>query len=226
MKKNCEQLTKSTLFSSIAKEDIEKIMDCISPRVLKLKRGEFVFRAGESIHYVYFILSGRLHIVDEDFLGNSSIVETLRTGVLFGEAYVFSSIQTYLVGVAAAENSVILQMDPKKLFETCSNGCECHEQLVKNAVRICSEKIVRLTAKLGHVMHRTLREKLLSYLTKCAQLEGTNSFDIPYSRQELADYLCADRSAVSHELSRMQRLGLIRYRKNHFKLLTEHKTTV
>ena len=219
MEKIFSTLQKTTLFAGIPQNDLLKLFECIRPRKKEIKKDAFVFHAGDDIRFVYLIVSGSMHIIDEDFWGNSSIVETMESRTLFGEAYVFSSMQNYLVSVVAAEDSLLLEIDPKSLFETCSNGCEHHAQLVQNSIYIVSEKIVRLTEKLGHVMQRTMREKLLSYLTSCAKKEKSNSFYIPYSRQGLADYLCVDRSALSHELSRLQKEGLLRYHKSYFELL-------
>ena len=212
-------LQKSLLFSGIGENDLKKLFACLSPRKKLIRRDTPVFMAGDDVGPVYFVLSGSLHIVDEDFWGNRSIVETMKENILFGEAYVFSSAEKHLVSVVAAEDSWILVINPVKLFETCSKDCEWHVRLIRNALSIVSEKIVRLTEKLGYVMRRTMREKLLCYLSRCAQLEKSTSFYIPYSRQQLADYLCVDRSALSHELSKLQNEGLLCYRKNHFELL-------
>ena len=218
MDTNLALLQQSRLFSGIDQDSLSKMLTCLAPRQITFRRGTFVFRAEDEIRWVYLILSGSMHIIDEDFWGNSSIIETLPTNALFGEAYVFSSRQCHLVSVAAAEDSVILELDPHKLFVACASGCACHQQLTRNALGIVSEKVVRLTEKLGHVMRRTLREKMLSYLTNCAQKANSPTFDIPYNRQQLADYLCVDRSALSHELSHLQKQGYLTYRKNHFTL--------
>ena len=215
-------LKESLLFANISEEELRKLCVCLNAKMRTIERDTFVFRALDDVRSVYYILSGSMHIIDEDFWGNRSIIETMHENMLFGEAYVFSSVENHLVSVIAAEDSVLLEISPVKLFETCSNGCSCHTQLIRNALQIVSEKIVRLTAKLGHVMRRTIREKLLSYLSTCAKREKGNSFQIPYSRQQLADYLCVDRSALSHELSRLQREGVIRYSKNNFELLIGH----
>jgi len=221
MKTNLVSLKDSTLFANISILDLQKLCICLSAHEKIYPKDSFIFRAGDPVRSVYLIISGNLHIIDEDFWGNRSIIETMNKNILFGEAYVFSSRQTQLVSVIAAQDSVILEMDPMRLFEDCSNSCSCHTQLIRNTLEIVSEKIVRLTEKLGHVSMRTTREKLFSYLSKCARYAKSNSFDIPYSRQQLADYLCVDRSALSHELSKMQMDGLIRYRKNHFELLRD-----
>ena len=219
MEKKFLSLRESTLFAGIAEKDLERLCKCLRAKEKTFKYESFIFYEGDAVKFIYFIVSGRLHIINEDFWGNRSIIETMDKNTLFGEAYVFSARKNHLVSVVAAEDSVVLEIDPKSLFEYCSNKCLCHTQLIKNALCIVSEKIVRLTEKIEHIMQRTTREKLISYLSKCVQTEKNNSFYIPYSRQQLADYLCVDRSALSHELSKLQKEGMIQFRKNHFKLL-------
>ena len=222
MKNYILSLEKSSLFDGLSREDIEKLYICLSAHKKTITKDSFVFRASDDVRFVYLILSGSMHIVDEDFWGNRSIIETMAAYTLFGEAYAFASTTKHLVNVIAAEDSTILEIDPMRLFGTCADRCACHERLIKNTAHILSEKIVRLTEKLGHVAQRTMREKILSYLSKCARQTGGTSFSIPYSRQQLADYLYVDRSALSHELSRLSKLGLIRYHKNDFELFAKH----
>jgi len=212
-------LRDSLLFSGITDEDLQKLSTCLNAREKDVERDLFVWRAGDPVHLVYYILSGSMHIIDEDFWGNRTIIETMHKDTLFGEAYVFASRENHLISVIAAQDSKILEINPKKLFETCPNGCESHTQLSRNALHIVSEKIIRLTEKVGHITQRTIRAKIMSYLSLCAHKEQSDSFCIPYSRQQLADYLCVDRSALSHELSKLQKQGLIQYHKNYFELL-------
>ena len=217
--KNYLALMENPLFSGINEDEIKKLCECLKVRERRIKKGSFVFRTGDRVSKVYLILSGSMHIVDEDFWGNRTIIEGLSAHTLFGEAYALSEAKRYLVGVIAAENSVILQVDPVKLYKTCLNACPCHSIVIKNTLYILSEKLVRLTGKLEHIVKRSIREKILSYLSTCAKKAGTASFCIPYSRQQLADYLCVERSALSHELSKLKDLGMIKYRKNYFELL-------
>ena len=212
-------LKESVLFSNIAEDDLKNLRKCLCVQEKTIKSGLPVLQAGDAVTFIYFILAGRFHIVREDFWGNRSIIESMEKDTLFGEAYVFSARKHHLVSVIAAEDSVVLEIDPKNLFEDCSKKCLCHTQLIRNTLYIVSEKIVRLTEKTGHIMQRTTRGKLLSYLSQCAEMNQSSSFCIPYSRQQLADYLCVDRSALSHELSKLEKQGMVQYRKNHFKLL-------
>ena len=212
-------LHKSQLFTDISEEDIQKLCTCLSSYQKKIKKDSFVFRAGDPVHDVYLILSGSMHIVDDYFWGNRSIIETMKEYTFFGEAYVFAQKEHHLVSVVAAEDSVILEMNPSRIFENCSNRCACHSKLIQNIVNILSQKIVLLTKKLGHIVQRTTSEKVLSYLSQCLRQQNSNPFTIPYSRQQLADYLCVDRSALSHELSKLRDEGMIKFHKNQFELL-------
>ena len=218
---NLHTLSASTLFAAVSEDELKKLSKCLQARQRTFAREAFILRVGEAVGPVFYILSGSVHIVDEDFWGNRSIIETMERDTLFGEAYVFSGAENHLVSVVAAEPVTLLEINPHKLFESCANGCACHTRLTRNALGIVSHKVVRLTEKLGHIMQRTLREKLLSYLSLCAQRGKTSVFNIPYSRQQLADYLCVDRSALSHELSRLQKEGLLCYQRNHFELLVD-----
>ena len=218
MKNYIKLLSATTLFSDLSEEEIAKLCDCLDMRKKEVVRESFVFSAGDKVRSVYLILSGRMHIIDEDFWGNRTIIETLEENTLFGEAYVLSSAETHLVSVVAAEDSVVLEINPVRLYETCSKACTCHIKIIKNTMRILSEKIVRLTEKVGYIIQRTTRDKILSYLSRCAYQADNDSFTIPYTRQQMADYLCVDRSALSHELSKLRESGLIDYHKNYFTL--------
>jgi cAMP-binding proteins - catabolite gene activator and regulatory subunit of cAMP-dependent protein kinases len=217
--KYLKSLRESSLFVGIDEKELKKMLNCLSIREKTVEQESFIFRAGDDVRNVYYILSGSVHIVSEDFWGNRSIIETMYSDTLFGEAYFFAETGTQLVSVIAAEDSVILEISPDTLFEMCSKVCVCHSRLIRNVASILSRKIVRLTEKMEHVIRRSIREKIISYLSQCAQLEKKSNFTIPYSRQQLADYLCVDRSALSHELSKLKAEGIIDYQKNFFKLI-------
>ena len=221
MDKYMTQLAASLLFREIDHKGIQKLFDCLAVRKRKLKKDEFVFHVGDDVRSIYFLLSGRLHIIDEDFWGNRSIIETMTADTLFGEAYVLSHEKFHLVSVLTTEDSIILEMDPTKLLDTCPDGCDFHTTILRNIAQILSTKIVKLTCKVEHIVQRTTQSKLRSYFSACAIQARNNAFDIPYSRQQLADYLCVERSALSHELSKMRDAGVIRYHKNHFELLKD-----
>jgi CRP-like cAMP-binding protein len=88
-------------------------------------------------------------------------------------------------------------------------------------VRLLSYKNLELMKKINHITKRSTREKLLSYLSAEAKKQGSKSFLIPFDRQQLADYLCVERSAMSSELSKMRSEGLLEYQKSFFTLIQE-----
>lgn len=152
-------LQNSSLFAGISMEEIKNLCICLAAREKSVPREAFVFQAGDDVRFVYLILSGSMHIVDEDFWGNRSILETMGTYTLFGEAYIFASRKKQLVSVVAAEDAMVLEIDPTRLFETCACGYGCHAKLLRNALAILSEKIVWLTEKVDTLRGAALVKK-------------------------------------------------------------------
>lgn len=176
--------------------------------------------AGDEVTYIGMVLSGSVNVMQEDFWGSRTILGHMRPGDLFAESFSCAEIKKMPVSVVALEDSQILLIDYRRIISTCSANCVFHSHLVKNMVHILAEKNIMLTEKMEHVSRRTIREKLLSYLSATAAKKGGNHIDIPFNRQELADYLYIDRSALSRELSLMKKDGLIDYDKNEFVLLS------
>ena len=138
---------------------------------------------------------------------------------LFGESFACGDDTLSVVTFVASENSEIMFLPFKKVMHTCSHACVFHHQLIENMVRIIANKNRDLIRKIEVVSKKTLREKILAYLSIQAQANGTRYFEIPLGRLELADYLCADRSALTRELAKMRDDGLIDYDKNCFRIL-------
>ena len=137
---------------------------------------------------------------------------------MFGEAYAYDSC-AMLNDVVAIEDSVIIFFDTKRVLTSCSNACRFHSIVVQNLFFAISEKNRKLVQKIGHMSKRTTREKLISYLSEQAKKQNSANFTIPFNRQQLADFLSVDRSAMSNELCKMRDEGLIEFEKNKFRLL-------
>ena len=214
-----QQLHASALFEGISDVDLERFVTCLSPRTISISRGGYVFRADDPVEAVYILLRGCVQIVDVDFWGNQSIIETMNPNDFFGEAYVLSGAKQHIVNVIASEDTTVLLLSPERLFKTCAKACDCHVRLQQNVMCILARKIVLLTEKMNHMTKRTTREKLSSYFSTCADRACSPRFSIPYSRQGLADFLSVERTALSHELARMRDEGLLLFTKNCFELL-------
>ena len=209
------------LFRDIEEKQLESLLGCLTAVRRTYAKDEFVFMADDKAEAVGVVLSGGVYVIQEDFWGNRAILAHIGPGGLFGEAFSCAEVDKLPVSVVAAENSEIMLIDYRKIVTSCASSCVFHARLIKNMLRILAEKNIMLTRKMEHLSKRTTREKLLSFLSNQAATAKNSTVTIPFNRQELADYLCVDRSALSRELSSMQDEGLIKYDKNRFELLRD-----
>ena len=170
------------------------------------------------------VLSGRVIIEMGDVWGNNSVLSSIGPGGVFAEAYACVPGEPLMVNVTAAEDTQALLLNIRRALEPCANVCPRHVRLVRNLLTLCSEKNLQLSRRVLHTGPKSIRKRLLSYFSECIKRTGSYSFDIPYNRQQLADYLSVERSALSNELSLMRRDGLIRYEKNHFDVMEQIET--
>lgn len=219
MKKYIPVLKKTKLFAGVGDDEINSMLSCLGARLCTYKKGEYVFRQGEHISDISVLVEGNLHIQKDDYWGNRSILGQIAVGEMFGEAYVSPENSTLLNDVVATLDSAVIFFDVKRIITTCPSACRFHSIVVQNMFFAISEKNRKLVQKLGHMSKRTTREKLISYLSEEAKKQNSAIFTIPFNRQQLADFLSVDRSAMSNELCKMRDEGLIEFEKNCFKLL-------
>ena len=212
-------LLKSPLFAGIGAQDMEAMLDCLGAVERRFSRGEAVLRAGEPARRLGVVLSGRLQVCREDREGRRTVLSSVPPAGIFGEAHACAGTAALPVSVWAVEDSAVLLLDIARVVGTCPSSCAFHSRLVTNLLSVLAGKNILLSAKLEHVSQRTIREKLLSYLSAQAALAGSDAFSIPFDRQALADYLCADRSALSRELSHLRKEGVLDYHRNQFRIL-------
>lgn len=210
---------KMPLFQGISRKDCESILHCLDGRKRYFQKQEVIWSEGEPARKVGIVLSGCVQVVSEDVFGNRNILEKLMPGELFGAAYACAGVGGSPVSVVAVTDSQVFQVDIQRVLEVCPASCPFHQQLIRNLVTILAGKNVMLGEKLRHLSKRTTREKLLSYLSETAKQKNARHFVIPCNRQELADYLCVERSAMSAELSKLRRDGVLDYRKSEFWLI-------
>lgn len=206
----------SPLFHGICPGDISAMLTCLQARRSSYFKGEYILSAGDPARDVGLVLQGNIHIIKEDFWGNRSIIANIEPGELFGEAFACAEICSLPVNAVASQDCAVMFIDYKKVITTCSSACAFHTGLIQNMLRIMAMKNKMLMEKLGHMTKRSTKEKLLSYLSEQAGKAGSSYFTIPFDRQELADYLCVERSAMSAELSKLKKEGILDYHKNDF----------
>lgn len=219
MKKYIPILKQTKLFDGLREEEVSAMLGCLQAKQYSYKKGEYVFRQGEYLNNITVLVEGNLHIQKDDYWGNRSIINTVGVGEMFGEAYAAPDSGTLLNDVVAVEDSTVLFFDVRRILTVCSSACNFHSMVVQNLFFAISEKNRRLVQKLGHMAKRSTREKLISYLSEEAKQQNSGTFTIPFNRQQLADFLSVDRSAMSNELCKMRDDGLLTFEKNRFTLL-------
>ena len=212
-------LRRSPLMEGLTGPEIEQILSCLAATVRTAGRGEVLFRVGDALNVMGLVLEGVVCLEKEDFWGNRSLLSRVEPGELFGEVYACRPGQPLHVNVVAGEAARILLLDAGRVLTTCSSACPFHARLIRNLLGVMAQRAYGLTRKLEHVACRTTRAKLLSYLSEQAERAGSSRFVIPFSRQELADYLGVDRSALSAELGKLRREGVLRCERSWFELL-------
>lgn len=221
MEKYLSVLEKCRIFKGMEKEEIIGVLGALSAVKKKYPKNSFVFLPDEKMKETGIVLDGSILIVKEDFWGNRAIIDKTEAGGIFGEAFCFSEQNADSVGVIANEDSEILFVDIKKL---CSEKTDhISITILNNMLSVMADKTIILNRKIEHIVKRTTGEKLLSYLSEQAAQNGKNEFDIPFNRQELADFLAVDRSAMSSELSKLKSEGIIDFHRNHFELKSSVK---
>ena len=218
MQKYIPILKRTKIFAGVGDDEIMSMLSCLGANFKTYKKGEYIFRQGEHITDITVLAEGNLHIQKDDYWGNRSILGEISVGEMFGEAYAYDS-GAMLNDVVAVEDSVVIFLDVKRILTSCSNACRFHSIVVQNLFFAISEKNRKLVQKIGHMSKRTTREKLISYLSEQAKKQNSANFTIPFNRQQLADFLSVDRSAMSNELCKMRDEGLIEFEKNKFRLL-------
>lgn len=219
MKEYQEILSRCTLFEGIRLDDLTAMLGCIGGKTLSVTKGQPVCREGDPATHVGMVLSGAVRLEREDYYGNRSIVAHIGPGALFGETYACAGIQALPISVVADEASTVLLMDCRRITTTCSSACAFHSRIIFNLLRLVATKNLVFDQKIQITSKRTTREKLMAYLLNQAKIQGSNSFTIPYDRQELADYLEVDRSGLSSEIGKLRKEKILESEKNHFKLL-------
>ena len=218
MKENFQSLKKSPLFYGIREDELYTLIKCCGGEEAEFERGEPLFRMGESLYRIMILLEGSVEIEREDFWGKKRILKILGEGESFGAVYACSRTAVLPVSLTAVESSRALFLDYQRMCSFCTLACSFHTRLIQNFLRLVSEESAYMENRLWHMSAGTTREKLLSYLSEAAIEQGSREIDLKLSRQELADYLAVDRSAMSSELGKLKKEGILDFKKNHFEL--------
>ena len=219
MKKYFPILMACPLFAGIREDDLESMLQCLNAQSRRFLRGQTVFHEGDEARWVGIVLEGAVQIFRNDYDGSRSLLGRAGVGQLFGEVFACAGMAELPVSVEATQDSVILLADCRRVLTVCRNACSFHNRLINNLLQAVAEKNLQLNRKIECMSRRTTREKLMVFLLGEAKAHNSREFDIAFDRQALADYLGVERSAMSAELGKLVRDGVIACQRRHFRLL-------
>ncbi len=214
-----EDTQKIKLFSNITETDLPLMLDCLGGHKQDFKKNAYISIEDDHVKNIGIVLSGAVDMVKEDVWGNVTLLMRIMQGEMFGETFACSVDTSSMVNFRAARDTTVMFLPFHRVMHSCGNSCMFHHQLIENMVELIAKKNKELMEKVSIVSQKTLREKLLAYLSSESQRQNSRYFEVPLKRVELAEYLCADRSALTRELSTMKADGLIDYERNMFRLL-------
>ena len=212
------QLSNAPLFRGIEEADVEALLRCMGGQTRAYQKGEVIMAEGTVTEHIGLVLSGTVILSCSDVGGNLSVWGRAVPGETFAEVYACIPGQPLLVTASAAEDTSVLLVHAGRIVSPCNRACPFHAGLARNLLTVCAQKSLQLSQKIRHTHAKSIRGRLTSYFSECAKRAGGPSFQIPYNRQQLADYLNVERSAMCNELSKMRKEGLIAYSKNQFHL--------
>ena len=222
MKKFPVEMKNSPFFEGIEETEEEKVLKGLDAHEMTYDKENYILHCGEQVKEMGLLVSGGLLIVQEDFWGNRNLVAKIEPGDVFAETFACMQRRNINVSVIAEEAANVLWLNVRNILDADGGTEGWKLVLLRNLLENMAEKNLRFNEKLTHMGKRNTREKLLSYLSAEAQKHGTSEFDIPFSRQQLADYLCIDRAAMSTEISKLQKEGFIKTNRKHFELMVSN----
>ncbi len=219
MKNYINFLENTELFSKINIKDIPLLLNCLNANIKKYNKNEYIWHEGDRLIHIGMVLEGSVQIIRDNFIGTRTILTECNPGDIFGEVFSYQNNNILPISVIANNDSVIMFFNSKNVFHNCSSQCNFHYTIVENMLNIIVQKNRVLSQKNELLSSRTTREKILNYLSIVSNEKKNKTFTIPFNRQELADYLAINRSALSTELGTLKNEGIIEFNKNNFKLL-------
>lgn len=213
---------KLPLFIGINKEEIDNLQIDVCIRKAKYNKNDIIFHSGEKVKEIGVVLSGSVMIENIDIWGNKSILSKIEARQIFAETYALCN-EPIMVDVVCQEKSEILFINLQELLENMEANCQLYTKLLKNLLLMTAQKNMVLSNRIFCTTSKSARSRILTYLSSEALKNGSIEFSLPFNRQQMADYLNLDRSALSKELCRMRDEGILSFNKNNFKLIKSNK---
>lgn len=208
-KKIDKGLSESPLFKDITNNDLSSLLYCLKPKIHMYKRNGYIAIAGDRFDSIGIILQGEATVNKENAAGNRTILTILKPGDMFGEILVFSDQSFWPATIQAHQTCKVLFLSRDKIIGRCKNVCPWHNMLIKNMLRIISEKALLLNRKVEYLTIIGIREKIITFLLEQYKKSGSTIFTLPMNRKELAEFLNVSRPSLSREMCRLRDEGII-----------------
>ncbi|MFV0504309.1 MAG: Crp/Fnr family transcriptional regulator [Lachnospirales bacterium] len=212
-------MEKISLFKNIKEEDVSSLLQCVNAVTKHYKKYDIIFLKGEKPLYIGVVLEGQVNIVNDELSGRRIVINTIEKNGVFGEAFVCSEAEEYTVTAEASRESKILLIPYKNIIRRCSKSCDFHNQIIQNLITTLSKRNMYLNDKISCITQKDIMSKVAYYLINKYKIEKNLYFTIPLNREELAEYLNVNRSALSRELSKLRKDNIINFSKNRFEIL-------
>lgn len=213
-----QRLSNCPLFDGMTTTEVSQVLTCLGAVSRTFGKDQVILQEGSPASWVGIVLSGAVQIVRDDYDGNRSIVAFIQPPQLFAEAFACAGTARMPVSVLAKSDSRVLLLDCQRVLAPCAHACPFHARVIRNLLQVVADKNLLLHRKLSILSKRTTREKLMAYLMAQAKESDSREFTIPYDRQALADYLEVERSALSAEIGKLRKAGILDSRKSWFKI--------
>lgn len=217
MKEYLQILKRSKLFAGLTDEEILSALNCLNAVVRSFKKGAYIFQEGSCVDFVGIVLSGEIETLKVDFYGNANIVSKLYPSEVIAAAAAYSSEKRVPFDIKTACDTQALCLNTRSLVRSCNKACSMHSKILENMLGIIADKNIQLGSKIDILTKRTIREKILSYLSSQSKKARGERFAVSLSRQQMADFLSINRSALSRELSKMRDEGILDFESNYFR---------
>ncbi len=217
--KNYKSLLKYEIFAGIKEEEIEPLFNCLGITIKEYDKDEYIFFNSNKLNNIGLVNKGVVHMIKEDYWGNKSIFMIMKSGEIFGESYICSDVLTSNVSFYTSTSCEIIFLPFSRVLKTCERSCQFHNRLIENMVKEIAKKNIQFIEKINILSKRSIREKIMTYLSQLAQITGNSKFILPLGRNELSEYLGVNRSALSRELSQMKKDRIIDFNKDIFEIL-------
>ncbi len=214
-----QNLSNVPLFEGLSIEEISEVLSRVNVLVKRFRKSDYIYLAGDYVENLCVVIDGTVQMIKEDIWGDKSIIANLGSGSVFAESYLGKRGDRSIVSYFAASDSEVLMLPFGKMLQNVNPQSKAHNKLFCNVVAILADNNTRLIEKAEILCKKTLRGKIMAYLEQESGNVGKDRFDIPFNRTDLANYLDADRSALTRELARMRDEGLIAFEKNTFEIL-------